>query len=262
MAQEALDRSNAEFWDTLCGSSLAQRIGITGRDPDDLGRYDDVYHGFYPYLARYVPEDLSGKKVLEIGLGYGTLGQLLAERGGEYHGADIAAEPVSMMRKRLEWLGKPGETVRQASVLDLPWPDATFDYVYTIGCLHHTGNLPRSVDEVFRVLRPGGRAVVMLYNRHSLRRTAYTARNRLRGMSKRESEDAFRKMYDADSAGEAAPHTDFVSRSDVRRLFARFSRVKIDVQNFDGFRFGIKREWFLNNVARVVGLDLYITADK
>jgi hypothetical protein len=38
--------------------------------------------------------------------------------------------------------------------------------------------------------------------------------------------------------------------------------VKIDVQNFDGYGFGIKREWFLGSLARVVGLDLYIVADK
>jgi hypothetical protein len=38
--------------------------------------------------------------------------------------------------------------------------------------------------------------------------------------------------------------------------------VKIDVQNFDGYGYGIKREWFLSNLARVVGLDLYIVADK
>jgi hypothetical protein len=34
------------------------------------------------------------------------------------------------------------------------------------------------------------------------------------------------------------------------------------VRNFDAFRWGIKREWFLDNVARVIGLDLYIVADK
>jgi SAM-dependent methyltransferase len=262
MSQELLDESNAAFWDTLCGSSLARSVGITGREPDDLRRFDEVYLARYPYLQRYVPQDLSGRKVLEIGLGYGTLGQLLAERGADYHGADIAAEPVAMMRKRLEWLGKPVDNVRQASVLDLPWSDATFDDVYTIGCLHHTGDLPGSVREVDRVLRPGGRAVVMLYNRHSLRQVAFRIRNRLRGLSATESEEAMRRMYDAGAEGEAAPHTDFVSRREARSLFTGFSRVRIDVQNFDGFRFGIKREWFLNNLARVIGLDLYITADK
>jgi SAM-dependent methyltransferase len=244
--QEVLDQSNAGFWETLCGTGLAQSIGLTGQERDDLRRFDDVYLGHYPYLQRYVPADLSGKKVLEIGLGYGTLGQLLAERGADYSGADIAAAPVAMMRKRLEWLGRPVDTVRQASALELPLEDESFDYVYSIGCLHHTGDLPRSIDEVHRVLRPGGRAVVMLYNRHSLRLGYRSWQNRRNGMTAEESEAALRKMYEADA----------------RRLFSRFSRVRINVQNFDGFRWNIKREWFLGNLARVVGLDLYITADK
>lgn len=261
MRQEVLDESNAAFWETLCGSNFARSIGITGREPDDLRRFDDAYLARYPYLARYVPNDLTGKDVLEVGLGYGTLGQLLAERGADYYAADIAAGPVAITRKRMEWLGRPTENVRQASVLELPWEDERFDYVYTIGCLHHTGNLPRSIDEVYRVLRPGGRAVVMLYNRHSLRRLVLDLRNRVKGMSAAESEAALRRLYDA-TDDEAAPHTDFVSKAQVRSLFSRFSRVKIEVQNFDGFRWGIKREWFLNNLARLVGLDLYITADK
>src|SRR5205814_4952916 len=100
---------------------------------------------------------LSRKRVLEIGLGYGTLGQLIATRGADYHGADIASEPVGMMRQRLSWLGLPKDQVVQASVLELPFADGAFDYVYSIGCLHHTGDLERSVQEVYRVLAPGDR---------------------------------------------------------------------------------------------------------
>src|SRR3954467_14310654 len=123
MEQGVIDQSNAAFWNTLCGTGLAQSIELTGQQPGDLQRFDEVYLGLYPYLRDYVPQDLSGKKVLEIGLGYGTLGQLLVERGADYHGADIAAAPVAMMRKRLEWLGKPAANARQASVLELPWED-------------------------------------------------------------------------------------------------------------------------------------------
>jgi SAM-dependent methyltransferase len=262
MSQQAIDESNAAFWDTLCGWNLAQRVGITGQGPDDLRRFDELYLGFYPYLERYVPAHFGGKKVLEVGLGYGTLGQLIASRGADYYGADIAAGPVAVMRRRLAWLGRPEAQVQQASVLELPFPDATFDYVYSIGCLHHTGDLERSVQEVHRVLVPGGRAIVMLYNRHSVRRVRFALVRALRGRGGRSLDDELRGVYDAHETGEAAPHTDFVSRAEVRRLFHDFARVKIDVQNFDGFRFGIKREWFLSNAARVVGLDLYITADK
>jgi SAM-dependent methyltransferase len=260
--QQTIDQSNAEFWDTLCGWNMAVAHGITGRGPDDLRRFDELYLSQYPYLEGYIPALLSSKKVLEVGLGYGTLGQVIAERGADYHGADIAAGPVRLMQARLKALGLPEENAVQASVLDLPFEDRTFDYVYSIGCLHHTGNLPRSVSEVRRVLVPGGRAVVMLYNQHSFRRIAFALRDRLASLSRDAAEEKMRQLYDAHQSGEPAPHTDFVSKAEARRLFRDFARVRIDVQNFDGFRWGIRREWFLANLARVVGLDLYITADK
>jgi SAM-dependent methyltransferase len=260
MSQPATDERNASFWDTLCGWNLAQDAGITGRDPNDLARFDELYLGFYPYLERYVPADFEGKKVLEVGLGYGTLGQLIASRNADYYGVDIAEGPVETMRLRLSWLGIPEEHVVQASVLELPFEDSVFDFVYSIGCLHHTGNLERSVQQVRRVLRPGGRAVVMLYNRHSVRQLQFGIAQALR--RRRGGDEELRAAYDAGREGDAAPHTDFVSRGEVRRLFHDFARVKIDVQNFDGYGPRIKREWFLGNIARVAGLDLYIVADK
>jgi SAM-dependent methyltransferase len=262
MSQGAVDEQNAAFWDTLCGSNLAQRAGITGRGEDDLRRFDELYLRSYPYLEHYVPEDFGGKKVLEVGLGYGTLGQLIASRNADYYGADIADGPVGNMRRRLAWLGLPQDHAVQASVLELPFQDATFDYFYSIGCLHHTGDLERSVREAHRVLVPGGRAVVMLYNRHSFRRFYVAVGRIVRGRRGWNLDDELRGFYDADDSGEAAPHTDFVSRAEVRRLFREFANVKVDVQNFDNYPLGIKREWFLGNLARVVGLDHYIVADK
>jgi hypothetical protein len=103
---------------------------------------------------------------------------------------------------------------------------------------------------------------VMLYYRHSLRRTLFGLRDQLSPSRRRKAEEHMRGMYDADPEGAPAPHTDFVSKREVRRLFRNFRRVRIDVQNFDSMRFGTKREWFLSNLARVIGLDLYIVADK
>jgi len=260
VSQQAIDKSNAEFWDTLCGWGLAQQAGITGDRADDLARFDALYFSFYPYLERYLDEPLEGKKVLEVGLGYGTLGQAIASRGADYHGVDIAPGPVSMMRRRLELLGLSVDHVRQESVLELPFESETFDYVYSIGCLHHTGDLARSIDEVHRVLVPGGRAVVMLYYRHAFRR-AVLRLDRLRAGSG-DPDEWMRRKYDADPGGAAAPHVDFVSKGEARELFAAFAKIRIDVQNFDDIRWGIKREWFLGNVARVIGVDLYIVAEK
>ena len=84
--------------------------------------------------------------MLEIGLGFGTVGQILAARGARYRGVDIATGPVAMMRDRLRWLGRTTESdAVRASALELPWPEDTFDVVVSIGCLHHTGDLPRAV---------------------------------------------------------------------------------------------------------------------
>lgn len=262
MSQRAVDEQNTAFWDTLCGWGFAQRAGITGRGRDDLRRFDELYFSRYPYLKRYVPDDFSGQKVLEVGLGYGSLGQLIASRNADYYGADIASGPVANMRHRLAWLGLPDDHAVQASVLELPFEDATFDYFYSIGCLHHTGDLERSVQEGHRVLAPGGRAVVMLYNRHSFVRFYVAVGRMARGQRGVNLDEVLRAMYDADDSGEAAPHTDFVSRAEARRLFREFARTKIDVQNFDDYPLGIRREWFLGNLARVVGRDLYIVADK
>jgi SAM-dependent methyltransferase len=273
--QREIDLKNAAFWSELCGSNLARSLGITDSTPESLQKFDDAYMAMYPYLSGYVTDDdLARKSVLEIGLGYGTLGQLIASRGCQYHGIDIAAGPVEMMRYRLALLGiDAGDRVRTASALEIPYPDASFDYVYSIGCLHHTGNLPRAVSEVHRVLATGGKAVVMLYNRHSFRRLAgLRARYVWRVVTGRHRRGTFagaaRARYDSNAAGDAAPHTDFVSRYEVRRrLFAGFFNVRIDVRNFDGYtlfggRIVIPRERLLGNIDRALGTDLYVTAIK
>jgi SAM-dependent methyltransferase len=263
-AQPGIDAANAGFWDELCGTNLARELGITDASPASLERFDRAYFDLYPYLAGYLrAPEMAGSRVLEVGLGYGTVAERLARAGADYHGVDIAGGPVAMAQARLERLpGARPEGVQQGSALDLPLPDASFDRVISIGCLHHTGDLPQSVAEVHRVLAPGGRAVVMLYHAHSFRRVAFRLWDAATPARRRRAAERMRKLYDADPAGAPAPHTDFVSRRGARRLFGDFERVRIDVQNFDSYRFGIQREWFLSNLARVVGLDLYIVADK
>src|SRR5688572_23772177 len=136
----ALDEENAAFWNELCGTQLAQSIGITDASPESLSAFDRAYLSYYPYLTNYVEsEPLAGRRVLEIGLGYGTLGQLLAQRGAEYRGLDISPGPVAMLRERLTRIGVGAADMRVVvgSALDIPHPEAAFDYVYSIGCLHH-----------------------------------------------------------------------------------------------------------------------------
>jgi SAM-dependent methyltransferase len=270
LAQQEIDRRNADFWDELCGTTLARSLGIHDRTPDSLRRFDAAYLAFYPYLADYLPgQEAAGDEVLEVGLGFGTVGRVLAERGLRYHGLDIAPGPVALVRERLAALGAEGSEARVGSALELPYEDASFDRYVSIGCLHHTGDVPRAVSEAHRVLRPGGRALVMLYNSRSFRALvalpARRLRTRLRG--RRPAGDHVRAAYDVDSSGQSAPQTELFSRDEALTLFAAFDDVRVDVQNFDTFQFArgrivVPRERLLGNVARRCGLDLYVTARK
>jgi SAM-dependent methyltransferase len=268
-AQTGIDAANAGFWEELCGTNLAREIGITDASPASLERFDRAYLDLYPYLAGYLraPES-AGLRVLEIGLGYGTVAALLARAGADYHGLDIAAGPVAMARARLDRVpGARPEQVRQGSALDLPFPRDSFDRVVSIGCLHHTGDLARAVAEARRVLRPGGELLLMVYNRHSARRVllwpVLAARHRL--VAGAPTPEAWlRHANDGTAEGDTAPHTDFVSVAELRGLLHGMRDVRVDRRSIDRVPLGpreISRARLMRlGVDRVAGLDLYATA--
>lgn len=260
-----LTTANATFWNELCGTQLAQLVGVTGRTANDLRRFDAAYFRMYPYLAAYLETVGSRAPTLEIGLGFGTTGQALAERGVDYTGLDIAAGPVEMMRTRLDLANLPGRALR-GSALELPFPNDSFQTVFTIGCLHHTGDVERGIAEVRRVLGPGGTAIVMLYNRWSWRRVSPVQLARYVKHSREYGGigAALRANCDVNSEGDVAPHIDFVTRRDVRRLFAGFHSVKVRARNLGASKSraanGFDRRLVDSPMERAIGQDLYIKA--
>jgi SAM-dependent methyltransferase len=272
--QARIDESNARFWDELCGTGLARQLGIVDRSQESLRRFDDAYMALYPYLLHHVPvADMGGRRVLEVGLGYGTLSQKIAEARAEYIGLDIAAGPVDMVNARMRLKDLKGEA-RQGNILDSGLPSGYFDTVVSIGCFHHTGDVQRCIDETYRMLRPGGDACIMLYNKYSLRRwmnwpatTAASAiRELLRIVEPRRGGEAERAAYDTGAAGNAAPETVFLSRRDIHRAFSGYSRVTVQSENSDPLtligKVLVPRERMLATVGRILGLDLYIRAVK
>jgi SAM-dependent methyltransferase len=107
-----------------------------------------------------------GLRVLEIGCGLGTDGAQFALAGADYTGVDLTDASIELARKRFALAGLRGEfCIADAEQLD--FPDSAFDLVYSHGVLHHTPDTARAVREIHRVLKPGGRAIVMLYHRGS-----------------------------------------------------------------------------------------------
>jgi len=257
--QRDIDAQNAAFWNELCGSRAAQALGIAGNDRESLAKFDRFFFDTYPYLDRFVPfASLRGAQVLEVGLGYGSVSQRLAEHGAHLTALDIAAGPVAGVAHRLRRLSLPGGAV-QGSILAAPFPDASFDYVVSIGCLHHTGDLPRAVAEIARLLRPGGRATLMSYNATSYwrwwsdpgRTCAYAWSVLFRDPPPLD----VGSIYDVDTAGQPAPETVFVSKSHFARLLSpHFRRVHVGRANV---RSQALRRPLLALLGPVAGLDLY-----
>jgi hypothetical protein len=82
-----LDQKNIAFWNELCGSHLAEVLGIKDSSPASLKKFDDWFLAYYPYVFHHIPfDELKDKDVLEVGLGYETIAQRLAESGARYIG--------------------------------------------------------------------------------------------------------------------------------------------------------------------------------
>lgn len=125
-------------------------------------RYEKECH--IPAAAEF--DTSKGLRLLEIGCGIGTDGLQFARAGAIYTGVDLTEAAVELARKNFAAAGVGGE-FRVSDAENLDFPDASFDVVYSHGVLHHTPDIEAAVGEIHRVLRPGGRAIVMLYHRGS-----------------------------------------------------------------------------------------------
>jgi SAM-dependent methyltransferase len=268
----SIDNANSEFWTELCGSSLARSLGVFDASADSLKKFDDWYFNFYDYLLPLVDiANLKGKRVLEVGLGYGSLSQKIAEGGATFTGLDIAPGPVGMVNHRLGQAGLPGRAV-EGSVLECPFADQSFDAAVAIGSLHHTGNLAQALQELRRVVVPGGRLTFMVYNAFSYRRMIRwplsTVRHALWGAGalsrKPGSSEEERWAYDADGKGNAAPETDFCSAKELRELLSRWSIDIVQLKNIGDegpLRF-LSRPFKLRMLGPWLGLDIYVRATR
>jgi ubiquinone/menaquinone biosynthesis C-methylase UbiE len=116
-------------------------------------------------MARF--DTWAGRDVLEAGCGIATDGVQFARGGANYTGVDFSPTALELAERRFGLSGLPGRFV-QRSLTELPFPDASFDLVYSNGVIHHIPETERVVAEFHRVLRPGGAALVMVYHAASL----------------------------------------------------------------------------------------------
>jgi SAM-dependent methyltransferase len=120
-----------------------------------------------PFSALIPYAELQAKNVLEIGCGTGVHARLLAAAGARLTAIDLTPTAVELTKLRLELAGLEAD-VREADAESLPFPDASFDFVWSWGVIHHSESTDRVLSEIARVLRPGGRLALMVYHRNSI----------------------------------------------------------------------------------------------
>jgi SAM-dependent methyltransferase len=166
------ERDVQSFWNSHpCGDHIVG--GLHGAFADDYERFFTAYDAWRYHQEAHIPDcldriDWRDQKVLEIGLGQGAESEQLIRRGARWSGLDLTQESVDRVSARLAIRSLAHDDLRQGSALAIPWPDDTFDIVFSHGVLHHIPDIRLAQTEIHRVLKPGGTLVAMLYARASL----------------------------------------------------------------------------------------------
>ena len=109
------------------------------------------------------PQDLAGKLVLDVGCGMGRFADVAARWGAYVVGIDLSLAAEVAARN----LACREATILQADVFELPFAPSSFDYIYSIGVLHHTPDCEKAFKSLPILLKPGGRIAIWLYSAYN-----------------------------------------------------------------------------------------------
>ena len=199
----------------------------------------DYRYASEPYLEGFFQRILKpGYASLEVGCGIGCDVATFASRGLAATGLDYSPENASLSQLGLDAFNLPGLAIA-GDAEQLPFPDNSFDIVWSWGVLHHTPKTQLSIDEVYRVLRPGGQAAIGLYHKgyqYLYMLAAYAAGFR---WLRQDLQSYLSWRYDK------TPLSQFFSRAEMRHMFRRFLNVDIEVTTYGGIQYHpiLKHVW-------------------
>lgn len=108
--------------------------------------------------------ELAGKMVLDVGCGTGRFADVVNRCGGRVVGVDLSsAAEVAAQNLR----DRDGVRIFQADVFHLPFAPESFDYIYSIGVLHHTPNCEMAFKLLPTLLKPGGKIAIWVYSAYN-----------------------------------------------------------------------------------------------
>jgi len=162
---EAAKQAAIEQWTAdPCGSNVAEGEQGSREYFENLLRVRDAYAPWMDEELGYA--EAGGLRVLDVGCGQGIDVYHYAAAGADAAGVDLTPRHVELARLHTAAMGVR-TTIVEGDAEHLPFADATFDRISSNGVLHHTPDMPAALREIYRVLKPGGEARVIVYNRNS-----------------------------------------------------------------------------------------------
>lgn len=247
---------------------------ITGKEHKVGTRafFDEVERFRYEEYSPWMPgvmgfKEYAGKDLLEVGCGMGTDLLQFVRGGARVTALDLTPRHIEISRKRFAEYGENANFLL-SDAENLPIADESFDVVYSNGVLHHTPDTAGAIKEIHRVLRSGGTAIVMLYNRNSLYFWAglMIKRGLLKAELLRFSPDAIMSRYVEYTEHGVLPLVKAYTRRQVFKLFAPFAEVNIEVEQITRGELQFLSRFIsdktFGRLRRSVGWNLIIKAKK
>ena len=191
--------------------------------------FEDIQHVryslAYPYLRDFAEFDQHhNEQVLEIGCGQGTDLLQFAKGGAKVTGVDLTEAAIRKAEEMFTVCEQKGRLLTCDAESLEPFADNSFDVVYSFGVLHHTPNTEAAISEVYRVLSPGGKAIIMLYGKGLTWMLTFLYWHLIKGEFLHSS---FKQSLSTHAEHrEGCPLANYYSKRQCRQLFHSFSNIE------------------------------------
>ena len=139
-------------YDLYTYTDLNQPGNISLGKPADIG--DFLLDRRFRLLSKYVPDHAVKNRILDYGCGNGAQTMLVAKSGVRIDALDVSEEQCQLTEENLKSFKNVNVMLYDGNVA--PFDANTFDFVYSFEVLEHTQDDRKSVEDIYRILKPGG----------------------------------------------------------------------------------------------------------